>query len=403
MNAVSIAIIAAAMLSVLLVAVLGAPARFTGFAAGLLILSAHTEFLGEAAGNGTRGVGLVLLTLFVLLNQRAERKPPAHLLFVLTWFGSLVYGLTFIASPEGILGLAAGGAFILSATLLGLLVGRDNFASLASSAINALACVTVVSVVMYAVVPTIAIHGGSRLRGVFANANTMGFFCALLLVLIFAGYPVVCRNAVALFSVSGLLLSGSRASLIAVLLASLVLASFYISRGHFLRVLYFLIGSAVFGGAVLYFSGTADMLFRTNNSRDTGEDYVFRYLDLKLFGGVGYGGELVEIASTPLRWLAQGGFFVAGLVVLAYLVLLVLASRIGSRTAALVIFGVVNSLFEGWYFAGVSGVFMYYWIAVFAISRTEFENDRVRAADEQKVDSVAEAPSLGPLVTSRKD
>lgn len=108
--------------------------------------------------------------------------------------------------------------------------------------------------------------------------------------------------------------------------------------------------------------GTA--LLRTSNTRDEGILQATQAVQASGGLGVGYQQTTAEIASTPFRWLAWGGYPALILILLSYTFAAILARRHSWRTLFVVMFGIVHSLFEGWYLVGGSTLFFVYWLVV---------------------------------------
>ena len=205
---------------------------------------------------------------------------------------------------------------------------------------------------------------GVRLEGLFVNANTLGFFAALGLLLGVLGDGRRFRFALMVVSGVTLVMTGSRSALLALTIAMLLTSLRVVIRRD--KGTLSLIAMTAVGSTAGYFLlssslSTEMLILRDNDSRSTGSDYALEIASQHLWRGIGYGQSQIEIANTPLRWLAETGLVGFLCVIVAYIVILTFAWRRSWQAFLVATFGVVSSLFEGWYFAGGSGLFFTYW------------------------------------------
>lgn len=195
-------------------------------------------------------------------------------------------------------------------------------------------------------IPSVAIRGG-RLQGLANNANLLGFYTLLYVGIVVSTEPRLKRilGPVALACVI-LVLSSSRTSAIAVVL---LLAGSALMKVGPMRKLFPWITIAL-GGAVLVWQDvlTGELgLLRQSDSRSASWDQMLVALESDPLQGIGLDGPLVQVASSPLRALAAGGL-VAGALLLAAIVCLVLATRFAPAARIFVLAALVHSLAEGW-------------------------------------------------------
>lgn len=237
---------------------------------------------------------------------------------------------------------------------------------------NGLALVVAVSLVMLVLVPDDALLG-ERLQGLASNPNSLGFYCAILIaILLFGARSQLFICATGLASLYALTLTASRASLIlVVLLLAGWLALRRTAAGRLLAAL------ALLGAWLIYsvfpsllVSDNSEIL-RTENSRELSWEYTQSVLRDRPFTGIGFGHEVVEVASSPLRALVHGGYW-GGLAVLAMYVVIVFYSwGAGGRTVAFGVAVMVHSFFEGWLLSPVGPMFLLFIVAWHAIAKTD--------------------------------
>lgn len=212
----------------------------------------------------------------------------------------------------------------------------------------ALSAVIVLSICLGVLSPGLAVEG-SRLRGYFENANSLGFVVFLgvaVAILLPVGFAL--RLVLLVAGFVALVWSGSRASL----LASLVLlCGWIVLRRPVLGALIFLGGIIAGQSALTYVSGISpefEALFRDNNSRlGSVETALSDWRSSPVFG-LGLNQESSVIASSQLRALAQGGALGAIAIILMCIILIVMAARRNRLVFVFTIAGVIHSFFEGW-------------------------------------------------------
>lgn len=348
-----------------------------GFVGGLLILAAHAHFVPEVAGILTRGMGVVLLLACTLGAARTGRDTPPGL----TWAcasAAAVHALVAVLSPNS----SSAWVMVPAAALVWVTILAVVRSGAATQILEGAYWALVLSIVACLVLPVLGVEAaiqGERLRGVYWNANSAGFFAALIIV-VTALFPVgtwkrtvlLCTPAVAV-----LLLCESRSAMLAVVVGFVWFGSAQLFRGYW-KPFVGLVGTGVLTVAVLYVSGLYrfENAFRSVSGRTDGYEFALNDSGWTFFTGMGYEQSGIEIANTPLRWLAEAGLLACAIVIIAYVVILIKGIRASAAMAALLAFGIVSSLFEGWYVASGSGLFIYFWLVVaIAFAR---ERDRVR-------------------------
>ena len=354
------------------------------FLASMSYMLAHMEFAKEIPGATvlSRSAALLILVVaYIRFRGREQPAQPRELTVVLS-MGLSAYGLTFLIhgwNPDAFL---AAGTLALSGIALSLLLVAVPGAGISRGIEAALAATLIVSIMWGVVLPGEGLEA-RRLEGIFSNANTLGFFAGLALVLaIVRAGRARSRYALLLIAAVAIVGSASRSALLAVLVAMVVAALKVLFSSERKTILAVTMVVALTGGiAAITLNLSGWLIFRRNASRGSGTDYALGIADSRPWEGVGYGATQLEVASTPLRWLAEVGILGFAAVVVAYLAVLILAWRRSWRTVTVAVFGVVSSLFEGWYFAGGSALFFTFWIAYISVVETSRSPLRDGAAD----------------------
>lgn len=318
--------------------------------AGLLVL---TPFVWQ---QGRRAKSIDDSNRNIRLRQEAlfQRFLVGYLLWALA--GTLVHGevLQFVTHLGGavflmiIVRVLASDGGVAAARLLPIVLGSAVALSLGVGLLD----------------PTQGVAGG-RLRGIFINANLLGFYAFIALV---CGLLLVRGRWWSLFlcgaSIVALVWTGSRTSAIAAAAALLLLALFGHRRSRW--VVLPALGIGVLGLIGIVDWGASPLL-RTLDTRDGSLDEAMRVLSLSPLTGVGVGGELVEVASSPLRAFVQGGMIALLGVLIMYVVLLREAVRRDTLLLAVSLAAILSSLGEGWFLSSLGSmliVFVSAWIGI---------------------------------------
>jgi hypothetical protein len=339
----------------------------------LQFVSVTFLFPDQGAGDLVRVAGLLVLSPFVWPSR--TRTPPidadvhcvqAREFSVFQRF-LIGYGLWALSST---LLHGAVGQFLthIGGTIMLLIVVRvltsDGGAAIARVAPLIFGSVLALSAGTGFLFPSVGIAGG-RLRGVFNNANLLAFYSLLALV---AGVLLVRRGLVSLtlsaLSVVLIYWTGSRATAIAAVCLVVLLALFGSRRARWIvGALVCVVLSALVG--IIETSGS--LIVRAWGSRDASVGEAMRAWSIDPLLGLGFGGPIVEVASTPLRALAEGGLVALAGVVIMYVVLLREAFRRNAVLSALCIAAVIHSFGEAWLLSSIGPMMLVFtatWIAV---------------------------------------
>lgn len=293
------------------------------------------------------------------LGPRAAHSLTAFLLSI----GSMLAFIS-IAHAEAGLGDAALGVascLIFVVLPLRLLTAAQLIRSLRAALFITLAA----SLIMAAVVPSIAFRGG-RLQGLTGNANLIGFYVFLYVGLVVCT-EVNWRALVGPLTLGAtvLVMSSSRVSGIATIV--LLLGSAALRVGAMRKTIPWL--SVAIGAATLLWQDTltSDLgLLRTGNSRAQSWTQMQEALQVSPLTGVGIEGITVEVASSPLRALAAGGI-VAGALFVVALCSLLMATRSRGAARVLVLAAIVHSLAEGWLVSLTGPIVLLFVVALSAL------------------------------------
>jgi hypothetical protein len=332
-----------------------------------------------SAGVRVAAVIVVLRLIWPVRGDRREVEPADRRRMSSRWFapllitGMLAYLVaatlphqqfnTFILYGQGAL-LALAYAFVI----LRYTAKQELLDGVVAGLLAVIAC----SWLLLLWSPAEALLNG-RLRGVTSNPNFLGFYCAVaVLLLIYSKRNSLFVLAAAVPCLAALVLTGSRGSLLIVVIGALGWLT--VRRSAASRVVA-LIGAAA-GVAVLVaypdlLSSDDTLILRTNNSRASSMEYALQILRVRPRLGIGLGMEEVQVASTPLRALVHAGYAGGAAVALMYVVILVFSWRAGGRTVVLSVAMIANSLLEGWLLSPVAPMFLMFLAAWHAMSKLD--------------------------------
>jgi hypothetical protein len=360
----------------------------SGKSAGLLgdpLLWSVSLFLLIQVGSGTfiipldaedpvRVAGLLVLIPFVwrkkragqwidVPNQALQRRNHAVFTELLIGYFFWAFSSTLLHGAIGQMSLHLVGIVFL--LIVVRVLSSDGGIVIARVVPVILGSALVLSAGMGILDPTQGLAGG-RLRGPFANANLLGFYAFIALL---SGLLLIRRRfwSLVLCSLSIMVIAwtGSRSSAIAALSGVLLLALFRNRRSRW--VVWVIVGVAAMALVGFMDPSASPLLFRDWGSRDGSAQEAFRVLSVSPFLGVGFGGELVEVASSPLRAFVEGGILALAGVVIMYMALLRAAFRRNAFLGAITCAAILSSLGEAWFLSAIGSmmlVFAALWIGV---------------------------------------
>lgn len=364
---VSIAVIAA--LGILLVLLTRPQPGILVTLALLLQMSSATEYARASPefSAAARGAAIVLC-LFLLAGYDRYRQRGSALaaVWVCGTSAFLWVGAASGLSLEWVLGAVG---LALTAVALGV-VARHATPQAIGAALDGALIFTYSACYLSVLAGLSTPVEGGRLEGFFANANTLGFLASLGVVRFVISPDRRHRvYLVLVLAIPAVFWTGTRAAA-AAFVAAIIAAALYSllsKRRQGQRILgAVLVVSAISGAWLVQSVDTEVTLLRTNDSRADGVAYALSVAESTNGLGQGYENGVIEIASTPLRWLADGGYVGLSLVLTAYVVVLLSASRLGWKVVLVAVYGVAHSTLEGWYFSGGSALFFSYWLAFFS-------------------------------------
>ncbi len=337
-------------------------------------------------------VGACLLTL----SMARQTRDNTRVLYPVWLWGTLAF--LWVGAASGISARWLFGIIILGLTCAALIaVGRHVSAPDMGAALDVALIVSYLVCYGAAVIGVFTPIEAGRLEGAFANANTLGFLAGLGVVRFVVDDRRGTRSRLMLvLALPAAILSGSRAP-VAALAVAVVIAGFHsvlVAGGRGRRILGMTLGAAAIAMAFVTQLSDVDLtVLRTNDSREAGFDYALREAVITAGRGHGFEQGTVEVASTPFRWLADGGYPGLLFVLLAYVSAFLLAWRIDWRATLVVVFGIVHSVFEGWYFAGGSTLFFVQWTALLSVVPSA---SRLRREDANSPTGTDFQPTLRP-------
>ena len=384
------------------------------YAVGIfLIVASSTTFVSASstlmsAGLRVAGIAVLVLSGFQGSNRTApsegsrqvrSREIRSWLTWVvIAYLLYLSFSMAFHGQWTNFI-LYGFGVLLLVIVLLATAIAVP-YEVMSKGAIAALAIVMALSVAYGWALPSIGIAGG-RLRGITDNANSLGFYAFLLgsLALII----VKQTSARILFiALSGgvIVWTSSRASMLALVI---VVLSLLFSRRSVTAVLAAVgvVGACIV--ASLAWPGLSNVgsgLLRTNDSRSLSFDTAIQAFHSSPLIGLGMGNNANEIASSPLRALADGGIGGLVAVVVLWMSLLWFSRQGGIRAVGFACAAIVHSLFEGWLLSPISPFLLIFvlcwWVIARKPSSEEEPSSRMRPASvhDNRRHGVAWRPNL---------
>lgn len=355
------------------------------YAAGLLCIMAASSSLipseDSALAVTVRVVGVGLMILSALqcswsrheLEKSERRKGTRRLLLtsVLPIF-FLIGAATIPHSRWDIFWPYAAGAFVLAMAVVATVSVSPTV--LTNALMSALTLVVVGSLVAGLLSPSTGVEGG-RLRGLFENANSLGYFAFLLGAVALLTSRDLKVKLLLLVPVTVVLgWTGSRAATLAlaVVISLMILfrmrASQLIAAGLSFSVL--LLAIRLSPELLVPFK----TLLRANNSRELSWMTFLETLSNHPSFGIGMGQEVSFVASSPLRAAVVAGMVGLFLIALTYLGMLVFSSTYGAMTFTFASAAVVHSLFEGWLLSPISPLTLVYCVCWWVIASNELRS-----------------------------
>lgn len=237
-------------------------------------------------------------------------------------------------------------SFSLVAYLAHALLHYYSTPQVVGGAYAAFLLMCLLSLVTYQLLPDISIEN-LRLRGVLENANALGFAAFALGAVSIAAHLVRWQSLLGLgVALSCLVLSGSRASMLALIIVAFGLAIGRIRRA---RIVVAFSSAAVILAWLLSPAALADLfLFRTTDTRSAGFEIVQHAISESFWTGLGELPMATRVAGSPFAAGITGG--VLGLIGLGAMYFGLIRGFATSRPRALslVVAGIVHSLFESW-------------------------------------------------------
>lgn len=297
-----------------------------------------------------RAAGAAILIAPMLIRKRSSQHTSMlqldHAsLFVGFGFFTYMIASTFVHDflDSFMVGLASA---LLVGCLIRVLWKNYSQQQLILGAYTATLAICLLSIVGLRIAPDIAVEN-LRLRGLMENANGLGFVALILGAVSIAGRVRLVLSAIGLFSsLACMALSGSRASVLSLIIIALTLAIRGVGRARLAIAITSI--TVVVAWALIPSSFRTAALLRTTNTRAAGFDMMQQAMSDSFWIGQGKSSAGLVVAGSPFAAGTTGGMF--GLVGLGimYIGLLRYCARSGPRSFALVIGGILHSMFEAW-------------------------------------------------------
>lgn len=348
----------------------------------LLIIASTTTFLSNTDTVTSvvlrmAGIAVIILSGFESSNRTGiyDGKPEARSEAMRSWLIWLVLAfLLYLSLSTAFHGqwtnfiLYGIGVSLLAIMFLATTIGVPHEV-MAKGAISALAIVMVLSVAYGWTMPSVGI-AGERLRGITANANTLGFYAFLLgsLALIVVKQTSA-RIVLFTLSTGVIVWTSSRSSMLAL---AIVVVCVLLSRKSVTSA--FALVSVTGAGVISWvgwigLSGMQDGIFRSNDSRSASFDSAIQAFRSSPLIGIGMGNSPDEIASSPLRALAFAGIGGLLAVIVLWVSLLWFSRQGGIRAVGFAGAAIVHSLFEGWLLSPIGPLLLIFVLCWWVIAR----------------------------------
>lgn len=237
-------------------------------------------------------------------------------------------------------------SFLLVASLVAALLHYYSAVQVVGGAYAALLVLCVASLLAQRTMPDLALEN-DRLRGVFENANTLGFVGFAIGLISLAARLLPGQSFLGLgLAVACLSLSGSRASALALICVAVGLAIGRVRRAQ----LFLAFGLIAVTIAWLMAPGVFEdvTLLRTTDTRSYGFEIMQRAMSESFWNGLGELPMDTRVAGSPFTAGITGGLW--GLLGLGIMYFSLISGFVSSRPRAfaLVLGAIVHSWFESW-------------------------------------------------------
>ncbi len=316
-------------------------------AAAVLILLTGTPLIPFAAAPVVfRATAVVVLAAMILLGKHTKthaRGPSTTTFPLLLWSMLLCVGVLHSELPVLINATFGLAALLLLAQIPVRALDRET---ILKTWWFAIAGYCTISLALKYISPAMAIEN-LRLRGLAENANTLGFFAMLLVVLTLVTEQRLWTYLVTMVLAGPILfLTASRASIASTLIALGVAALCQVKYRRGIIAIGAFLGLILLARPSLLTAAAQTDALRRNNSRLGTIEETRRALDISPWTGIGFNGLESTVASSPLRALAVGGILAGAIGTLAIIVLL--RSMTNQQMLLYLSPCLTHSLLEGW-------------------------------------------------------
>lgn len=364
-----------------------------------LLASSSLTFL-EPYSIVLRVMGALIVMLPVLWRKRLSERASIPrfsraLAFVGLGFGVYLTSSTIAHDRLSEFGVGLT-SFFLVACLCYVLMHYYSPSQISKGVYAAFVVVCASSLVAYRFIPDIAIEN-FRLRGVLENANGLGFVAFALGAVSLAVCRGVWQSLLGIgLALSCLFLTGSRASMLAFVVVGVGLA---IGRVRRARVFCALAAAAVGILGIVEPQVLSDaVLFRTTDTRSFGFDMMQFAMGESFWTGLGELPSDTMVAGSPFAAGITGGM--VGLIGLGimYVGLLRNFALVRPRTLALIVAGVLHSVFESWMLSFSAPMLLAFFVMLVGFTKWDAaEKVAVAAAPVSQTIFPSGQSDVGPL------
>jgi hypothetical protein len=369
------------------------------FAIGLLFIMMSSSFLEDTERSFRSialrilGIGTIILVGIMVSNRNLNVHSTPQGAGTLTntkWLATLTGGIAlFILGAYGAhgkwdefvlfgVGLAAVAVAARTTAL------RVPYTVLRSSVVAVLVLTVAFSLLAGVGAPGEAVEQ-DRLRGVTANANTLGFFAFLL-----GGVALVLpmrkrwRAVLLVLATSAIVWSSSRASLLALALTAIIALVGQKSVAGWLSALSAAAAAITLSLVRPDILPIFDSIGRTDNSRQVSFTSALDLFHSSPLIGVGAGAEEFQIASSPFRAIAYAGVVGVAAILIIWVGLVQSTRKAPVAIAGFVMASLVHSIFEGWLLSPISPLLLIFLLVLIMLVRGDVSR---RPAPARSVDS----------------
>lgn len=340
----------------------------------LLLLSlpftVATEYLSSITLVMVRALPIITILLTHLIAPLKNRRIAVANRIILTIYIPVIAFAIVATVPntqwiDGLVYILGGLLFLM--TLLSYSIQIVNRSSIVCAYFIGIISISLIVAILF---PSVGIEAG-RVRGVFENANGLGFISFIGgSFAVYSNLGKIPKIVLMLVAPAAIAFAASRASMLA--LGIVLLIYFVRTRPLLSSILISIILLYVATGPkFLDIPFLKEGILRTNDSRAAGEDVAYLDWNSNYWFGVGLGNESDIIASTPFRALSNGGIIGLLIIITLYILLIVMTFIHYRNLFPFTLAAITHSLFEGWFLSSVSPLLAIFTITFIVLSEEQ--------------------------------